>query len=271
MGLVRGLVFMLIGCVSALAQMTPATCTFKTFDFGSSGITQPTSINRWGNVIGYDAVQGIEWIRYTDGSLHTLTTAAVMTKRNAFGVTVGASAHKGAILTPDGKLTLLGYPGADDTNFTGINRYGTIVGQAYHKGTNPFAVTFVLRGTTFTKLPLPDGANSLVISDTGVIAGDYPVTTNGVVIEHGFIYANGTFEDFTVPNENAGDVRDINATGEIASSLALYKNGKFYSVTFPGPYNSGTIMGMNGFGQITGYYTATPSKLSGFVGNCTLP
>ncbi|ABF43641.1 hypothetical protein Acid345_4641 [Candidatus Koribacter versatilis Ellin345] len=271
MRLGRVLFFVVMSCLTALAQMTPASCTFKTFDFGTSGITLPTGINRWGNAIGFDSVQGKEWIRFTDGRLQVLTTAARMTKRNAFGVTVGARSHKGAILTPDGKLTLLGYPGADDTNFTGINRYGTIVGQAYHQGTNAFQVTFVLRGTTFTKLPLPDGANSIVISDTGVIGGDYPVTKNGVVYVHGFIYANGKFQDWVVPNETDGDVVDINATGEIASSAALYKNGKFYSVTYPGPYNSGSIQGMNGFGNITGYYESSLTTISGFVGDCTLP
>src|SRR4051812_46952111 len=103
----QALLVAVMGSVTAVAQLTPANCTFKTFDFGSSGITVPTGINRWGNVIGNDPVQG-EWIRFTDGRIQILTTAAIMTKRNAFGVTVGTSAHKGAILTPDGKLTLLG-------------------------------------------------------------------------------------------------------------------------------------------------------------------
>src|SRR4051812_34947791 len=106
MRLARLLGFMILSFTAAIAQLTPANCTFETFDFGAPGNTVPTGINRWGNVIGNDPTQG-GWIRYTDGRMHILTTAAVVTKRNAFGVTVGESQKKGAILTPDGKLTLL--------------------------------------------------------------------------------------------------------------------------------------------------------------------
>jgi len=263
---------------------TPASCTFTLFDFGGDGGAEPTGINRWHNVIGNSNVA--PFIRFSDGRIQKLNFAGFLGKRNAFGVTVGSFStsdnHSHGLIQNGTQRTVVDFPGATHTVLRGINRYGTVVGNASASG----AFTVALEIRNGKTIVLPFGNNTSVspqaISDTGVIVGDYlvPEANNpGVVNFHGFVFANGQFMDFLFPGTTSGTANDINASGMIVGDFGggtagpghyIFSGGKFFTVKLPG--TSGVLSGINGFGEITGSIFQNTAPFSrGFVGKCTLP
>jgi uncharacterized membrane protein len=283
---VRFLRFALMASLSAssivtLAQ-TPASCTFTLFDFGGDSGAQPSGINRWGNVVGNSTVG--PFIRFTDGRIQKLPFGFVG-KRNAFGVTVGtfstADNRTHGFIQNGKRRTTVDFPGATHTELRGINRYGSVVGNADASG--KFSIALEIRsGKTIV---LPFGNNTSVspqaISDTGVIVGSYfvPEANNPSTLDtHGFVFANGRFMDFMFPGAKFGTANDINASGMIVGDFGgpngpghyIFSDGKFFTVKLPG--GSGVLNGINGFGEITGFiFQNTPPLSRGFVGKCTLP
>jgi uncharacterized membrane protein len=284
---VRFLRFAIMALLSAspvvtLAQ-TPASCTFTLFDFGGDSGAQPTGVNRWGNVVGNSAVG--PFIRFTDGRIQKLPFGGFLGKRNAFGVTVGtfstADNHTHGFVQKGSQRTTVDFPGATHTELRGINRYGSVVGNADASG--KFSVALEIRnGKTIV---LPFGNNTSVspqaISDTGVIVGNHLVPEPGnpnVLDSHGFVFVNGHLLDFMFPGATSGAANDINASGMIVGDFGgpngpghyIFSGGKFFTVKLPGA--SGVLNGINGFGEITGFiFQNTPPLSRGFVGKCTLP
>jgi uncharacterized membrane protein len=267
-----------------LAQ-TPASCTFTLFDFGGDSGPEPTGVNRWGNVVGNSTVA--PFIRFKDGRIQKLNFVGFVGKRNAFGVTVGsfstADNHTHGFIQNGSQRTTVDFPGATHTVLRGINRYGSVLGSADASG--KFAVALEIRNGKTIVLPFGDNTSvsPQAISDTGVIVGNYlvPEANNpGVVVTHGFVFANGQFTDFMFPGATSGTANDINASGMIVGDFGanpngpghyIYSGGKFFAVKLPGN-NSGSLSGINGFGEITGFIFENTAPFSrGFVGKCTLP
>jgi uncharacterized membrane protein len=225
------------------------------------------------------------FIRFKDGRIQKLPFTGFLNKRNAFGVSVGefftANDHEHGFIQKGTQRTVVDFPGATHTELRGINRYGTVVGNADASG--KFSIAIKIKNGKMIVLPF--GNNTSVspqaISDTGVIVGTHlvpdPINPNALA-EHGFVFANGRFMDFLFPGATSSSANDINASGMIVGDFGgpngpghyIYSGGKFFTVKLPGA--SGVLSGINGFGEITGFiFLNTAPFTRGFVGKCTLP
>lgn len=286
---VRLLRFAILGLLSAISTFTlaqtPASCTFTLFDFGGDSGAQPTGVNRWHNVVGNSTVA--PFIRFSDGRIQALPFTGFVGKRNAFGVTVGTFStsdnHTHGFIQNGAQRTIVDFPGATHTGLRGINRYGTVVGNADASG--QFSVALKIKNGQTVVLPFGNNTTAApqAISDTGVIVGNHlvPEANNpGTLDEHGFVFANGQFMDFLFPGATGTTANDINASGMIVGDFGggtsggpghyLFSGGKFFTVRLPG--GSGVLSGINGFGEITGFIFQNTAPFSrGFVGKCALP
>lgn len=273
------------GAAQAFAQT--ASCTFNFFDTPSQYVaTFINGINRYGNIVGTDC--GNEdpngcfndrgYIRYANGSVKNLlapnSTDTEFMRRNASGVTVGqftdSKGTHGAVYY-NGTWKAVDYPGAVSTSLTGINMYGTLVGNWID--TTGHSHGFRLKNGTFTNINAAPNSDTYAqsISDTGVIVGWYD-DPNAAVYTNGFIMQNGTIKTLDHPNGTTS-LWDINAKGVIVGDNDgrpfILKNGTFYDVWVTGS-NAVSIRGINGYGKIVGNaYFGLPSK--GYIGTCSLP
>src|SRR4051812_39818835 len=176
----------------ATAQ-TPATCSVQTFQAPSgSTVTNPlraATINRYGNIVGVDANgTGKPFIRFSDGRIQRLhidianVDSFEIGKRNASGVTVGSvqTIDSNRVVSVHGfansgsTTRLIDIPNAS-TRVTGINKYGTMVGNFFTFSGPGGNGSFVLKNGTVRKLQVPTqfarDIEVTAISDTGVIVG----------------------------------------------------------------------------------------------------
>src|SRR4029077_8689079 len=119
--------------------------------------------------------------------------------------------HHGFLYT-GGAFRTIDVPGASDTQATGINNAGQIVGTFFDGTTHGF----VYAGGTFTTIDVPDadvftgfinGVNG--INDTGHVVG----ATGFFTSSHGFLDVNGTFSPVDVPGAMATLPSNINNAG----------------------------------------------------------
>ncbi len=209
------LVFALALSIVSSAQ-TPVTCNVTTFQAPSGSTVvnplRPSSINRYGTIVGVDA-NSLPFIRYNTGAIRRMSINIPgayffdMGKRNASGVTVGKvqvmDANRNVTVhgfANSGSTTrLIDYPNAINTSAAGINMYGTIVGSFFGAPGNG---NYVLKNGAFHTLQTPAefqrDAEVTAISDTGVIIGNYALANSAPDPDqtmHGFVVINGTFHD----------------------------------------------------------------------------
>lgn len=93
-----------------------------------------------------------------------------------------------------------------ETQPTGINDFGTIVGTYFPQG--GFA-GFVLKDGKITTVRFPGAIDTVVYgrSDTGVVVGDYDPDQNAH--RHGFALANGKFVAINFPGSRQTEARGI--------------------------------------------------------------
>jgi len=286
----RMLTLAMIAVAVCCQAQTTLVCNIRTFDAPSGSSLRPLvnalGINRYGNIVG-QAANAKGYVRFTDGRIQKLPVNITgfpyvhPYKRNASGVTVGfadnsTGTSRGWILSGS-TVKVFSVSGYSHVMLSGINRYGTVVGNLV--SLSPSVNNgFVYKNGTLTKLPIKVAFRVTGISDTGVIVGDYVNNTNPQPFDdtHGFIFVNGTFQDFSVPWASTTFITDINATGMIVGVTEgpggnfIYKDGKFYKpqlVLPDGTTVSGSIFGVNGYGQITGN-AGTGSDLSPMYGSC---
>ena len=271
---------------------TPTSCTINVFQAppsGDPGSTFVNGVNRWGNAVGFTFITELPFVRHPDGGFEVLPihvsgfVDAIPSKRNAFGVTVGAiqdsQGHNHGFVNSGTDTVLVSMPGAVDTFLTGINRYGTIVG--YFRAADGTLKSFKIENGKTTMLQFRTNTQATSISDTGVIVGN-TIGTLPSQNEHGFVLMNGQFHDFDFPGANFTTIADINATGTIVGTFGtatgkgggfIFKNGTFFVPTLrtaDGKVFSGSIDGINGFGAIAGtvgiIFPNDPSAGNGFLG-----
>jgi hypothetical protein len=301
---VLALTVSLVSCISATAQTT-VTCHVQPFQ-APAGATvsnplQATAINRYRSIVGTDG-NGKPFVRWEFGRIERLhidvanASSYIIAKRNASGVTVGtvqtidanhvASVH--GFANSGSTTRLIDIPNAN-TEVTGINRYGTIVGN-FFTFTGPGGNgSFVLKNGTVRKLQVPTefarNFEVTAISDTGVIVGNYALQNSAPDPDeavHGFVLISGQYQDLAYPDASENMyVKDINGSGMIVGQLDgpstlnsfIYKGGKFYAPKFMLPDGSvasrGFIFGVNGYGQITGTLLVSGTSRS-FIGSCGL-
>lgn len=256
-----------------------ASCQFTTFDVGS-GPTFAGRINRWHNVIGTGETGSGFFIRYPEGTIKTLAAAVpgdlqAISYRNAFGVMVGffetgtpdTNFFEHGFVSANGKTTQFDYPGAENTQLYGINRYGSMVGTANLPGQPTFM--FEYKGGRFRTLNVGKNPVPGAISDTGVIVGTHTVTTiSGAEVEHGFVLANGSVQDAVFPGADNTELHDINALGHMVGTYQvgsvtnsfLFKDGQFFTIKGSDVTQAS---GINGFDQVVGAIGS-----HGFIAQC---
>ena len=277
---------------------TPISCSVTVFQApppDAQAATFANGVNRWGNVVGFTFITELPYIRHPDGGFEVLPIHvsgfidAIPSKRNAFGVTVGkiqdAQGHSHGFVNSGTDTVLVSIPGAVDTFLTGINRYGTIVGN--FKATDGTIKSFKIKDGKTTMLQFRTNTQATAISDTGVIVGNtIGILPNGNV--RGFVLMKGQFHDLVFPGATRTSIADINASGTIVGQFGtptgdgnlFFKNGTFFVPTLH-PSDKfavgGTINGINGFGDITGntelVFPDDPSGTgtAGFVGKRCAP
>lgn len=156
------------------------------------------------------------------------------------------------------KFTSFDFPGAINTQATGITPSGDIVGRY----TSPDGVQhgFFLRGGKFRSIDFPGASSTDVtwINPRGQIVGDY-FASDGK--QHGFLLSGGKFTTIDYPNAQFTAAFGIGATGDIIGIRGdiapdfhgfLLRGGRFSSIDVPGA--SGTLPAMISAGRIVGGY-----------------
>jgi len=164
------------------------------------------------------------------------------------------------------------------TAANGINATGQIVGYYINAGGNH---GFLLSGGTYTSLDDPlatQGTNALGINAAGQIVGSYS-TSSGI---HGFIYDGNSYITLDDPSAfNLTVASGINGAGQIVgyyNDNSLNPHGFLFTphpftpggtyTTLDDPFAGprGTIAtGINGPGQIVGYYYDSANTAHGFL------
>jgi len=272
---------LLLSIIPLSFAQTNASCRFHslTAPSGSSfGLMQ--GINDYGTVVGSAAKAGAPGLFvgatvYSNGSTtfysvpNTYSTG--FSRRNDSGIVVGAYAdytypqhYSHGLVLHGSTLVKVNYPGAVSSGLAGINKWGSMVGNATLPGG---AITsFKLANGKYEKIGYPGFASSTqltAISDTGAIVGFYDVYSPQV---HGFVYSNGTYKKLDYPATNVSTyLYDVNASGEIvgdylantSGSFAqgfIYKNGTFKTVSYPGATNT-QLWGLSNKGVVVGNWS----------------
>jgi len=162
---------------------------YVSVEYPGDTITQLTSINKAGTIIGY----------------HDNPNAG----------TSGTFRLKGGVFKD------ISYPGSTRTNAVSINDNGVIVGSYY----DPLDASyhgFVLQNGDYTTLDNPkadreNGTQLKDINNSGAIVGWYYVGPIG----HSFIYKDGVFADIDPPNGTYTLVSRINSLGDVTGNTNL--------------------------------------------------
>jgi hypothetical protein len=270
---------------------TTATCTnWSLFALPSPWVsTVASGISRWGTVVGlvftaYPSHIHYGFIRYSNGSSKTYMAPNAnyteFTRRNALGVTVGSYNSNGlhGLVLSGTSLATVDYPGAERTQLSGINYWGSIVGNYFNQD-GTFGA-FKLKNGVFTPISYPGSVDTLVasISDKGVIVGHYHVYQPPYF--HGFVLTNGVYKTLDYPNATGGTYpEDINSSGMIVGEYRcvyrsggycsdgtfVYSNGTFKDIVVPKYGPAITASGINGYGYVTGIYA---SGINSYTAHC---
>jgi uncharacterized membrane protein len=160
------------------------------------------------------------------------------------------------------------------TIVNGINANGHLVGT-FSDGSNPHA--FFLRHGVYTRLDPPGSIRSIGggLNAQDQVVGAYRDSTKQK--RHGFIWSNGVFTTFNVPNDNTplGTVAlGINDRGEIVGDYVdmnrnrhhgfLLSNGVYTTLDVPNASIT-VAQGINDAGQIAGLYFDAEFNEHGFL------
>jgi hypothetical protein len=160
------------------------------------------------------------------------------------------------------------YPGATNTQATGITPSGDIVGR--YNSPDGALHGFLLARGNFTSIDVPDSrsTDTTWINPRGQIVGDY-VDAQGQ--GHGYLLSNGTFTTIDYPTAVWTDAFGIGANGEIigiygdsagtAHGYELIK-GSFTTIDVPGA--TGSLPTMIAAGRIVGGFS-NATGLHGFL------
>src|SRR6185437_16161320 len=234
---------------------TNASCTFHLFNIPLSGGTAiPEGINRYGNIVGFVNLftsHSEGFIRFSTGAVSIYkapnSNDTTIKHRSDQGLDVGAfspagsTAFKGFAATSS-HFQSVTFPGASQTFLTGVNNFGTIVGD--YIGSDNHFHGFKLKNGVFTTIR-PNGAvDTFVggINDSGVIVGTF---NTGGVDNHGFIDTNGSITTLNFPGEvgfggttlndisNSGVIVGFVWTGSDTREAFLHKSGIFKVISVP--------------------------------------
>jgi len=164
------------------------------------------------------------------------------------------------VLGRDGRITPIPDPVADaiDTDGTGINNVGTIVGT--YRDANARAHGFIWRAGHYEFFDHPGATSTRVngINDGGQMAGQWFAAGRS----HGFILEDGEAQPIEFPGAVSTRATCINNRGMVAGFYNnsdgvfhgfVYDRGDYMSVDFPGASDTAAF-GINDQGVIVGTY-----------------
>jgi len=159
---------------------------YTSVDYPGESITELTSINKTGTIIGFHQSPG-----------------------------------SGTFRLKNGVFTDINYPGSSSTSGKSINDNGVIVGS-YLDPVDSSPHGFLLQHGTYTTLDDPkaerySGTGLDDINNSGTIVGGYSVAGIG----HSFIYNDGAFADINPPNGFYTTVSGINDLGDVVGNTTL--------------------------------------------------
>jgi probable HAF family extracellular repeat protein len=167
-----------------------------------------------------------------------------------------------APLSSQSNFSSFDFPGAVNTQATGITPSGSIVGR--YTSTDGIQHGFLFSDGKFRSIDFPNATSTDVtwINPRGQIVGDYFDTFGN---QHGFLLNNGVFATIDFPNAQGTAAFGIGATEDIIGIYGdsvgtlhgfLLSRGKFSTIDFPGA--TGTLPTMISAGRIVGgYFSST--------------
>ena len=257
---------------------------------------QPLGINDFSTIVGY-AIFGTSigtstgdsgLIRWANGGVTQVKGTNRLVARNDHGISVGFDLKDQAVLVdgPTSSPTIT--PIVLDVNNggvnpSGINKWGTIVGQY---ATPDFSSSHGFKrfnnGTTHTlDFPgaLPNGTWPTGINDDGTVVGFYFGSDR---LTHGFIFHNGQWATLDYPHAvdtelvgitNAGKIIGnaffVGGFADLSRTLFLYENGTFKVISVPNsdPETRSLMSISPKQGLILGV-TAGPAGRPAFIAQC---
>jgi len=157
-----------------------------------------------------------------------------------------------------GSTTSFDFPGAIDTEPTGLTPSGDISGR--YTSTDGVQHGFLLSGGKFHSIDVPGAilTNADMINPRGQIVGNYIDSAN---VGHGFLLSNGKFTALDYPNAQFTVAFGVGATGEIVGIFGdsagtlhgfLWKAGTFSLMDVTGA--TGSLPAMISAGRLVGGY-----------------
>jgi len=262
-----------LGCVlvAGFGQSTATlaeTVVPTTIDYPGADRTRVYGINKAGDIVG----------------TYEVFNPAVLVNRHGF-------------LLANGHFTTIDFPGGFGTEAYGINASGQIVGVYWdNQGAELGRHGFLLSSGRFTRIGGPHAVvtQALGINDSGQIVGVYtvkapsgiPGSEAGALLfrllghpypynyeyGHGFIYANGRFNNVDFPGAARGEqtlAGAINTAGQVAGSYLdrnyvthgfMLTKGNYINVDVPGRRQT-YLTGVNTAGQVVGHLSYTTGFL----------
>jgi len=275
---------LLVSHTSARAQFT-----FKSFDYPGAVITRVYGINNLGVMVGTYRLPGdtAHAMMVKGGKFIPLAPTTILAtnwsqafKINDSGDIVGwVSEDDGFLhtfLLRKGVLMLLDFPGASDTQASGINNLGTIAGLwdlVDDQGNFLYAGGFTWKSGNFTDVVFPGAGDTYVygINDAGDLTGKWDTGPTAATAS-GFVFSHGRFITFDAPFPEVlvtqGD--DISNAGNIVGQYmddityhGFRKVGNtFTSIDYPGAAGT-TAWGINSVGQMVGNWWSDPNNILG--------
>ncbi len=178
------------------------------------------------------------------------------------------------LFAADYRFVKINVPNSVETQATGINARGDIVGSyidadGVHHG-------FLLRKGVFTTIDVPRAAETWAargINARGDIVGNFDEPH--YIAQHGFLLSNGKFTQIDYPGSSQTVLERINNAGDITGtwfdargnvSGFIRKDGKFHNVKIPGGANENVRAAQdNGRVLVGSVYTNFPFGSHGFI------
>jgi uncharacterized membrane protein len=241
--------------------------------------TYPAAINNSGQVTGSYTVPNTNgskaFIRNADGTLVRIQSNAQDSGSASIsnsGEVVGFADKSGFRRLPDGTFQMLSLH-CCATSAVAVNGAGYIAGTFFLNWQRKIRAIYLMDASgkyvhfTFPHDSYPHDSVSIEVgglNNSNQIAGGWTAYSNGVLVQHGFLYDSGTMTQLDVPGAVVTQPRAINDSGEIAgdwTDSAGATHGFLWTAAqgftlFDAPQATLTsITAINSSGVVVGYFS----------------
>jgi uncharacterized repeat protein (TIGR03803 family) len=267
--------------------------TFTSIDCPGAERTRAHGINNNGDIVGSCKYPGdnMHAVLIRKGEFIPLapttllgTSFSVAYKINGHGdvvgIFIGDDGFYHGFLLRDGVLTILDFPGANETYATGLNDSGTVTGwwNLYDSyGNINIQHGFIWKDGTFTDVTFPgaDVAAATGINARGDFVGGWSLSIDAPT-GSGFVSSKGNFTSFDAPFpglvSTQGD--DINDFGDIVGLYIddsgiqhsfLKAGATITNIDYPGAAGLTSVWGINSVGEMVGNWRDSSGAVHGWL------